>query len=361
MDLERVVDNRTPMAHWCGVVTDRHGHDLILVIAKMTWSVLSTGSVTIASPQSPVRLQDVPTSGEPMASIRYPSDLCVEKVGTDILLVGNAQPPPGRKVTEMEVALRIETGQRTIQKAIKVFGARVFQKGLLGIVPGPAADLRTTPLIYENAYGGTDNTELQNPAVEPQNPVGRGFAKNRSTLVGQIAPPLEDPRAPLSSKQPVPACFGAIRGSWAPRFQYAGTYDDVWRKTRAPLRPIDFEPRFHNVAPPDLQTDVPLGGNEPVEVTGTSVGPIWRFQLPRYAPVFTITVQGTKLECSTWVDTFLIDADERRVEVTYRATVPMPRKVEQIEKVLIMGAPKLADALIEELAERIRARRSVGA
>ncbi len=358
MNLERVVDNRTPMAHWCGVVTDRHGHDVVLVITKMTWSVSATGNVTIASPQSPVRLDDEPISDAPSASIRYPSDLCEEKAGTDVLLVGSAMPPAGRKVTEMDVGLRIEAGHRSIQKVVKVFGPRVFQKALMGVIPGPAAELRQTPLVYENTYGGTDTTEANRPVSEVRNPVGRGFAKNRAALVDQPAPPIEDPRAPLSSKGPAPACFGAVRGEWAPRLQYAGTYDDIWRKTRAPLRPLDFDPRFNHLALSDLWSDVPLAGDEPVEVTGTTAGPIWRFKLPRYAPLFGISVRGTRQERPTFLDTYLIDADKRQVEVTYRATAPMPRKLEHLDKVLIMGAPGLPDALIEELAERVRARRS---
>lgn len=359
MNLERVVDNRTPMAHWCAVVTDRHGHDVILVITKMTWSVSATGAVTIASPQSPVRLDDEPISDALNASIRYPSDLCEEKAGTDVLLVGSAQPPSGRKVTEMDVGLRIEAGHRSIQKVVKVHGPRVFQKAMMGVAPGPATELRTTPIVYENTYGGTDTTEPNRPVSEPRNPIGKGFAKNRAGLVGQPAPPIEDPRAPLSSKNPAPACFGAVRSEWAPRLQYAGTYDDTWRKKRAPLRPLDFDPRFYHLAPPDLWSEVPLGGDEPVEVTGTTAGPVWRFRLPRYAPLFSISVRGTKHEPKTHLDTYLIDADERQVEVTFRATAPMPRKLEHIDKVLIMGAPSLPDALIEELAERVRARRSV--
>lgn len=359
MNLERVVDNRTPMAHWCAVVTDRHGHDVILVIAKMTWTVSATGNVTIASPQSPVRLDDEPISDTPNSSIRYPSDLYEEKAGTDVLLVGSAEPPPGRRVSEMEVGLRIAASHRSIQKVVKVYGPRVFQKGMVGIVPGPAAELRSTAIVYENTYGGTDMTEPGRPVSEPRNPVGRGFAKNRAALVGQPAPPIEDPRAPLSSKNPAPACFGAVRGEWAQRLQYAGTYDDSWRRKRAPLRPVDFDPRFYHLAPPDLWTDVPLAGDEPVEVTGTSAAPVWRFRLPRYAPLFSISVSGSKQEPKAHLDTYLIDTDERKVEVTFRATAPMPRKLEHIDKVLIMGAQSLPEALIEELAERVRARRSV--
>ena len=143
-----------------------------------------------------------------------------------------------------------------------------------------------------------------------------------------------------------------------PRLGYAGTYDDVWRKKRAPLRPLDFDPRFYNFAPSDLWTEVPLAGDEPVEVAGTSAAPIWRFRLPRYAPQFSISIRGAIQERPTHLDTYLIDADERRVEVTFRATAPMPRKLDHIDKILIMGAPNLPDALIDELAERVRARRS---
>ena len=357
MNLDGLVHNVTPMAFGCTSTIDRHGYDVLLVVAKMTWTVSPTGVVAIASPQSPVRLADVPFSDAPGASTRYPSDLCEEKTGTDVLLVGTAQPPAARPVTEMDVGVRIETGQRSIQKVVKVYGPRVFHVGVLGVVPGPPAELRPTPLVYESTYGGMDSaSDPRHVFFESRNPAGRGFAKNRSVLVGQAAPQLEDASAPLSGKSPAPACFGPLRADWAPRALYAGTYDEAWRKRRAPLRPVDFDPRFHNVAPPDLWTETPLLGDEPVEVIGTTAAPVWRFRLPRYAPVFTVTRRDqTSERRTTHLDTYLIDADERRVEVTYRATVRLPRKVDAIQEVRIMGEPSLSEELIEGLAARIRA------
>lgn len=358
MNLESLVDNRTPMAFRCTAVTDRHGYERLVVIAKMTWAVSTTGAVAIASPPSPVRFSDVPASATPGSSIRYPSDLCEEKSGTDIILVGTAHPPQGRAVTEMDVSLRVETGKRTIHKVVKVYGPRVFHKAMLGVAPGPAATLGPTPLVYENAYGGTDNTDPQRSVVEARNPIGRGFAKNRVALVGLPAPQIEDPRAPVASRAPAPAGFGPISQGWAPRIGYAGTYDEVWRKKRAPLRPVDFDVRFHNVAHPDLWSEQPLLGDEPVEVLGATSTQVWRFRLPLYAPVITFVIRGQAEERRTHLDTFLIDADEQKIELTYRASVPLPRKLDAIEKIIIMGEPSLAEPLIEDLAQRVLLRRS---
>lgn len=358
MNIEQIVDNRTPMAHRCIVMVDRHGRNVITIITKMTWGVSEHGVVSIASPQSPVRAAQKLVSEAPESSIHYPSDIYEEKPGTDVLLVGTAQPPPGAEVTRMDVGVRIETGKRTIKKTLHVYGPRVFQWSMMGVVPGPAAKLQPTALIYENAYGGTDMTDPERPVWYQCNPVGRGFAKNPARLVGLPAPSIEDPDAPLTALNPAPACFGAIRNEWLPRIQHLGTYDEEWRFKRAPLRPVDFSPHFYRFGLPDLWADEPLVGHEPVEVLGTSVAPIWRFRLPRYAPQFTLSVDGLERELPTHLDTYFIDADKRQVEVTFRATAPMPRKVEQIGKLLIMGAPKLDEALIDELAARVRARRS---
>ena len=346
MDLARICHNRTPLSVRAAPMDDRRGREVLVVIAKLTLAVSAAGVVAIARRPREIRLSDVPASAEPSGSLRYPSDLIDEKPGTDVLLVGSAHPPPGRAVSSMTASVRVEAGQRTLSKTVTVHGPRVWYRGALGVVPGPPALLTApVPLLYEHAYGGRDDTDPAQPLVEWRNPAGTGFARDRARLVGQAAPALEDPAAPLSSRSPAPAAFGPIAAHWLPRSKLAGTHDEAWARTRAPVRPVDFDPRHNACAHPDLHSDVPLPGDVSVEILGATPEGTWRFQLPAYEVEFRALVRGVLSTPETHLDTYLIDAEARVVELVWRARVPMPRKSEAIEAVYVTGKGDLPEGI----------------
>lgn len=354
MNLARLLDNRTPMAVRCDPMDDRHGREVLVVVAKMTWVVDADGVAVIALPQSPVRPRDEPSaagSSTSPASVRFPSDAAPEKPGTDVLLVGTAHPPAGQVVTERNVSVRIETGQRTLRKVVRVVGLRRYQQTLTGISPGPPAPLGPTPLVYELAYGGRDTSAPRRVVEERRNPVGRGVAAERATLLGRPAPQLEDP-----ADAQTPACFAPISSHWAPRVDRIGTCDDVWRRERAPILPADFDPRFYSTAPSDLWSEVPLAEDCLVEILGVTPESAWRFRLPRFAPSFLACVRGVTAELPTHLDTYLVDADRRRVELTWRVALPMPRKMEHVETIQVHGLPALPAETIDDLKRRLRRR-----
>lgn len=358
VDLEKLIDNRSPMAVRCFPMDDRNGRDIMVVIAKLTYEVSSFGAASLAFPPSPVRTSDEPVNESRWSSIRYPADLVEDKPGTDVLLVGTAHPQRG--ATRVDVSLRVEAGTHTIQKAVRVHGRRVFMSGMLGPTPGPAEPLGPTPLIYELAYGGYDDSDPTDIRIDRRNPAGIGVVRQRERLVGTLAPQIEDPVVGLGGRGPMPVGFGAIPASWEPRLSRAGTYDAAWRRDRAPLPPVDRDPRFNCTAPDDLHSDVPLHGDEPVEVLGATPEGVWRFRLPRHAATFRSVVRGVIQDHPTHLDTFLVDADHRRVELTWRASFPMPRRVGYIETILVGVSPPFPDAMIEELAAKIELHREGG-
>lgn len=334
MDADRLVHNETLAMVRCVPMEDRHGRDVAVVIVKLTWAVSATGVATLADPQRGVRLHDVSPAGDRSASPRYPSDLVEEKPGTDVLLVGTAHPPRGAPCSKMEVALRIEPGgdplgPKPLAKMLEVHGPRLWVQGSRRPVPGPAGTLTPTPLVYDLAFGGPD---------EPRNPVGTGAVSDTRSLIGQRAPAIEDPRAPIDSPNPAPAGFAPIPMHFSPRSERLGTHDASWYRERAPVRPRDFDPRHHSCAPPDQWSEVPLRGDEPIEVVGATPDGVWRFRLPRWAPLVTSSTRGLPVSHSTHLDTLLIDADQRCVELSWRVAVPLPRKTELLESVRIREA-----------------------
>lgn len=313
---------------------DVSGRSVLVTIAKIAYHVDASGIVSLAE-GVPIRMADEPSSDTANASPRYPSDLAAHKPGTDVVFVGTAYPRPGRAVTEQLVSVRVGP----VAKTVRVFGTRVLQASLLGgVAPGPAQPLTPTPLVYELAQGGTDPDEPN--AFDPRNPVGIGFARSRATLEGRPAHRLEVPRG--GGREP--AGFGPIPAHWSPRRELAGTFDEAWRTTRAPFAPADADGHHACVAHPDLWSAEPLAGDEPVEVLGATPEGAWRFRLPRHHPSFRARVNGVEQWLETHLDTYLVDGDARRVELTWRAAIAIPRKSDFLERVTIFADGDPPDA-----------------
>lgn len=357
MDFDRICERRVAMATRCLPIDDHLGAELCVIIAKAAYRVSPRGVVTLA--EAPIRI--APEGGGPRGSARFPGDYVFAKPGTDVILVGTAYPPAGAAVTAVDVSLRVGSSEGAaalrptlIEKTVRVHGPRFFYQGI-GVVPGPAARLEEpVPLTWENAYGGVDDSNPRRIAVETRNPVGHGFAVDRARLIGQPAPPIEDPRAPLGSRAPAPAGFAPIGPDWEPRVALAGTFDERWERERAPVLPADFDVRHNCVAPPGLWSATPLLGDEAVEVLGATPEGAWRFRLPRYEPSFACVVAGERRELVTHLDTLLIDADAGQVELTWRATIRLPRKAELIERIEVSERVALPDSVFDRPAAPAR-------
>jgi hypothetical protein len=338
VNVDHLCINRTEFTARCFLLDDPHGREAAVVCAKIAYEVGDDGLVGLAPRRAEVRPFDVPWWKTPTSSVRFPSDWIDDKPGTDVLLVGTAHPPPGRIVTSIEVTLRIWADRERLAKTVRVFGPRVWQRGVGRVAPGPAASLVPTPLTWELAQGA------------PQNPVGMGFAQDHEGLVGRPAHVLE----PLGAA--VTAGFGPIGADWPPRAARAGTCDEAWKRTRAPLRPVDFDPRHNNAAPDDQWLEQPLRGGEWVEISGVTPRGALRFQLPVYRPSFTAVLPSGAVESATHLDTLLVDADERRVEVSWRTRHPLPKRRADLGAIVLTTRDQLPAGLFVESGDPWRAR-----
>ncbi len=69
--------------------------------------------------------------------------------------------------------------------------------------------------------------------------VGSGIARNVARLVGQPAPQIEAPDAPIGAagERHVPVGCAPLGRHFEPRRRCAGTYDDAWIRSVCPARP----------------------------------------------------------------------------------------------------------------------------
>jgi hypothetical protein len=179
--------------------------------------------------------------------------------------------------------------------------------------------------VYERAYGGmTADREL----IEDRNPVGRGVAKTLAELVGTPAPQIEDPAHPVTSAEdrPAPVGLGAVSPHWMPRRGYAGTFEDAWLRSRMPLLPADFDVRHHNVAPPALQLEVPLGVGDCIGILGMHEEGLWQVALPAVPVTLSGRLHdGRRVTVRPAIDTVLIEPGEDEVQLTLRHAFPLGR------------------------------------
>ena len=312
--------NRSPFAAERGWVRDKDGAEVWVVAVMGTFEVGRDGLVSLAKDQEEVHV--VPKyRGEPgQSSLLYESDLVHRKARTDVLLNGHAYAPRGEPTRSFMVGLKVSS----VHKRLRVAGDRVYSPfGLVRSRPRPFTKM---PLIYERAYGGVDAfaRRAKKRAWEPRNPVGCGFATRAWHRGGRPAPNMEDPRASFRNR---PVGFGPIPGSWAPRVDHAGTYDEDWERTRQPLLAADFDERFYQSAPEDQQVDF-LKGGELIELVNLTPDGLLRFRLPRVSLGFETVFDGEENErhrCR--LNTLILEPDLRRFMMVWHTHLPCHHKV----------------------------------
>ncbi len=328
--------NKTPLAAAIAVFPDSDGIDTLYTVVKATFTFLP--DLAVAETPVPVVLADEYWGEPERSSLKYASELHTGKATTDVIIVGHAWAPRERPITEAEVMVSI-AGKR---KRLRVFGDRVWRTGGGFTAPQP---FQSMPLVYERAFGGIHRLSDTGPVLaEERNPVGVGFRgkRSRSEMAGTKLPNLEDPQRLLerAGDESVPACLGLVAPAWLPRRAFAGTYDESWIKTRAPFLPGDFDPRFFNMAPPELMTDRFLEGNESLECIGVGRKGPWRIRLPGFKPTVSVTIEGSDERLSPSLETVFVEPDEERLCLTWRASVACDKKALKVKQVEI-DAPGL--------------------
>lgn len=336
------VNNRTEFLASPLLLIGKDGERLV-VIVKATFARLpGEGALELAErpEQRGIRAADLPWGEPEKSSIKYPSDLCIMKPGTDVIVVAAAHAPGGKAVPSFDAGVRVGP----LQKTVRVFGLRVWEAKGAGI--SAARPTTGIEVRYDHAWGGLDASDPRLPVVEePRNPVGMGIAQDPAALTHRPAPFIEDPLQPIRSAQtrPPPAGLGAIGRHWEPRRRYMGTYDAAWRRQRAPLMPLDHDERANLCASPGLTAVPPLRGGEEVALLNlTPGGGALSFRLPRITVEVTLKVKGRAPETlAPYLDTVVLDTLEARapaevaVELVWRASFQPPRRLKDAEVVIV--------------------------
>lgn len=232
------------------------------------------------------------------------------KVKPEVMAVGWAFAPPGRKVAARSV--KIEFGG--FAKELWVVGDRVWKNGV-ATDPVPFDQM---PISWDRAFGGEGYAA---------NPIGRGFAPTK-TEDGQTVhslPNVEFQKKLITSPRdrPPPAGFAPIDPASPKRLAKLGTYDKRWLETRYPDYPDDFDPTYFNMAPEDQWLETSIDGSERVVIehmhpTKERI----EGKIPRFvARAFVSRESALLKEVSLRLDTVLLVPHMERVVLVYRAFV----------------------------------------
>jgi len=164
-------------------------------------------------------------------------------------------------------AVRVDVRFGSLMKSLAVFGDRRWMLTDRGIEMSRPQPFLKMPIGLQQAFGGPNYKA---------NPAGKGHDAHQLLDAGFDAPlpnvELCDAAIRSVNETPRPAHFGPLAPDDPSRMRYVGTYDQLWLKTRAPLKPEDFNPLFHCDAPEDQRFENHFEGGEAFSVSGMSRG-----------------------------------------------------------------------------------------
>ena len=360
----QILENTTPFHAAPFVATDKEGAKSCVVVVKGSFDVDSQGVCRPSDRQASFVFRD-DHYGEPGAtSIRYEADFSPVKPRVDILVVGEATSPGGRPIEQLDVAL-LGPG---ISKRARVTGDREWGVGPAGIRASSPRPFVSMPLIWERAFGGTDDSqdEVSRNGSDLRNPVGRGFHLNEAarSIIGRPLPNIERPESPVVrwSDKPEPIGFGPLGRGWEARIRHAGTYDARWMAERLPFLPEDFDDRYFQSAPLDQQLPEAPEGATLACVNMTREG---RFlvRLPRFAIPVRFLFHHRSEAATVKPDTLVLEPAGRRLVLVGRAAVPLPRKLNALRGIQVGSVRRVIAGWkphYGNLAEAIDAKRAAG-
>jgi hypothetical protein len=319
------------------------GRELLVVCVKGTYEISENGGEPqLAQEQLPLVEADTFT-GEPGKSAPvFESDYPPVKPRCDVLLIGSAYAPGGKPARKVPVGLKIGP----IAKSFTVVGDRTWEKVLLTATASMPEPFKKMPITYDRAFGGVDANHKNPKKIKAfmLNPIGVGYHVHLKSqfIDGQPLPNTEESGKPIKKPNGSyrPMSFGPVGRGWQPRSVFAGTYDQNWLDNIFPFLPPDFDDRYYQAAPTDQQMPYPRGG-ETVMLTNLTPEGRTAFRLPStQLLVWFFKKNGEETEVPAVIDTIMIEPDQRRFMVSWRASLPLKKNMFEVVQVVVGPNPE---------------------
>lgn len=322
------------------------GKPILSVIAKRTYEI-TPGKVVLANEQLPLTTAELPTdpTNPYYSEIQAESDLVAYKPFTDVVVLGKAYTPKGKKAYHLECEVQVGPARKTI----RVYGERKVESKLMrGLYFTDPVPFESMDIGYANAFGGRAKSKDGTLYPYPPNHLGVGFnLKGGFEDHSEIAVPcVEDPQSPIEPDHlvcdkfddwknlPKPASFCWTRQSFFPRYSYAGIYPELPGAYAAgmeinPNLP-KMDPRFFQGASEGLCNHV-LKGNEHVKLTYMDADyPVFEFDLPGEKPEISIKLDTAAQKIEASLQTILIFKEYGVMSIVWRGSIAVAGAFEQI-------------------------------
>ncbi len=317
------LENGTPLAaHLFSGPADETNLGCALLLTA-TYEIRERGLELATEAPWPVHLEPLET---PYGT--FPGAVASRKPKTDLLVLGKAKAPGGEAVRQMTVSVSVGS----FRHSLAIFGDRRWERLAGGLRATEPLPFREMPIVWANAFGGTLTTPVGDmPSTD--NPVGKGFFLDEKEGDGVPLPNVEDPSALIRSPKDLPKPVG-----WAP-YPLAGGV------RMAKLRGADGTPLPHDVvepfvmgwAHPDLIIETPAAGAR-IEVQGLSTGGPITTTVPAIPARATLVLGEEARSLSPRLDTLIVQAEERRLVVRWRAAATFEMRPREVRLVRIEPA-----------------------
>lgn len=308
---------------------DQHDHGFSVVVARVSYDLdVENGKLTLSDDQGELVEQDEYYDEPGKSSVRLESDLAPYKPRLDVVINGTAWAPQDKAVRQFTAGVRI--GDFT--RLLNVYGPREWRKMVASWQLTEAKAIASLDLRYEYAQGGFYRSEEGEEFASAANHVGMGWlsskAQKQLKLQRVPAPQFELLPQPIKhiDDENLPAGFGFYGRGWKPRLNFAGTYDDAWKRHRHPFLPEDFRFDYWCGAHPWMQFPLPKPlSHVPVTLKNLishqeKAGQEISFSVPvETLFTFITTQQGAGIAYDLQLDTLVIDLPSRKVHCSYRA------------------------------------------
>ncbi len=336
--------NFTPFPHLIFQSRDNEARDFGVLVLRGTFEIVPGAPLKPLQEQEPLEMVEK-YSGDPgVSSLLSENNLAPYKPKSDIHITATAHAPGGRPLTGWKVA--VHCGK--IEKELKVTGPRFWQKaGPVWNLTDPVPVVQV-PINYESAYGGRWEDGGKHGYFE-RNPAGAGFV-NKGGLDASAPVPaptilaMDAPEPEMNREMKVEG-LGPLGPSWQPRVALAGTYDDIWKKTRWPDLPQDFRFDFYNSAHPDLIYPGFLEGDESITLTNLHPSGTISFSLPDYLVAMLQRFEdGEMLPAPMRLDTVHLDIPAMRAYLVWRGIHSLAKPMRVLEARLRQEGSKVVAA-----------------